>query len=299
MRDEDDERRSLAIWNAVFGRDAIGIPELRAFQRQLRAWSDALAWLEGEPVGSLFTAIRPSRPRVAVAFLAVCEHARRRGAGSALYREASRWTREQGVDQLEAVAEDGTDGMTFALRRGFVEKERNRRAVLALADVEPLPVAAPEGVEIVTLAERPDLAAQLYEIYCEATPDIPGEEDDRLPPYGEWLEHTMTGPGDRPDAVFVALAGGRALGFSKFSLNSVQPDVAFHDLTGVRRAWRGRGIAGSLKRAQIAWAKERGYARLQTENEVRNAPIRRLNERLGYRPVADRVLLLGPLAPGR
>jgi RimJ/RimL family protein N-acetyltransferase len=50
----------------------------------------------------------------------------------------------------------------------------------------------------------------------------------------------------------------------------------------VRRSHRGRGIAGALKRTQIAWAKRAGYDSLQTSNEVRNEPIRRLNEKHGY-----------------
>ena len=57
---------------------------------------------------------------------------------------------------------------------------------------------------------------------------------------------------------------------------------AFHDLTGVKRAHRGRGIAAALKRTQIAWAKENGYTALQTSNEVRNEPIRHLNAKHGY-----------------
>ena len=59
-------------------------------------------------------------------------------------------------------------------------------------------------------------------------------------------------------------------------------DRAFHDLTGVKRAHRGRGIAAALKATQIAWAKEHGYTSLQTANEVRNAPIRHLNAKHGY-----------------
>ena len=58
--------------------------------------------------------------------------------------------------------------------------------------------------------------------------------------------------------------------------------MLIHDLVGVKRDWRGRGIAGALKRAEIAWAKREGYTRLETENELRNEPIRRLNLRLGY-----------------
>ena len=72
--------------------------------------------------------------------------------------------------------------------------------------------------------------------------------------------------------------------------------MAHHDLTGVKRAWRGRGIAGALKRKQIAWAKEQGYERLSTRNEERNAPIRKLNERYGYRPTVPRLTFRGPIA---
>ena len=67
-------------------------------------------------------------------------------------------------------------------------------------------------------------------------------------------------------------------------------------MTGVKRAWRGRGIAGALKRAQIAWAKEQGYKRLATQNELRNEPIRRLNERLGYKETPGQIIVRGGLA---
>ena len=297
-RDEADELRSLEIYNGVYPRDAIGLRELRSFKQQVTAWSDVVAWDGDQPVGSAFTALRPERPAVPVSFLAVSPGARGRGVGSQLYRHASSWARSQGVEQMEAIVEEGDDAsLGFASRRGFVENERNRRVALELTDLEPPPVAPPDGIEIVTFAERPDLARQIHEVYAEGVVDIPGEEDDVVAGFDDWLAHSMTGEGDPPEAVFVALADGRAVGYSKFSLNSAQPTVAFHDLTAVRRDWRGRGVAGALKRAQIQWAKARGYERLHTENEVRNTPIRRLNERLGYRPIADRIFLVGPLAP--
>jgi len=68
-------------------------------------------------------------------------------------------------------------------------------------------------------------------------------------------------------------------------------------MTGVKRAWRNRGIAGALKRAQIAWAKAEGYERMETANELRNEPIRKLNARLGYREAPGRVVVRGPVAP--
>jgi GNAT superfamily N-acetyltransferase len=117
-----------------------------------------------------------------------------------------------------------------------------------------------------------------------------------MEPFDDWLAHDMRGSGDLPEATFVALAGEEVVGYAKFSLTAARPTVASHDMTAVKREWRGRGIAGALKRAQIVWAKEAGFERLETQNEVRNAPIRRLNERLGYRPAPGRVVMRGPIA---
>ena len=154
-----------------------------------------------------------------------------------------------------------------------------------------------EGIAIVVWADRPELIESMYDVYQEASPDIPGEEDEPLAGYDEWRLQHMGGAGDRPEATFVAVAGDEAVGFCKFHLSQAQPDVAFHDLTAVKRAWRGKGIAGALKATQIRWAKEHGYARLETMNEERNEPIRRLNERYGYRLEPGRVFIAGPLAP--
>jgi len=102
---------------------------------------------------------------------------------------------------------------------------------------------------------------------------------------------------------FVAFAGAEVVGYAKLSLSEALPDIAYHDMTGVKRAWRGRGIASALKRAEIAWAIDAGYAKLQTFNEMRNEPIRVLNERHGYvvEPGAIRVrgaLLARAVHPG-
>ena len=88
------------------------------------------------------------------------------------------------------------------------------------------------------------------------------------------------------------------VGYAKLSLSLSRKDVAMHDLTGVLRAHRRRGIAAALKRTQIAWAKQAGFAKLETSNEVRNEPIRRLNERHGYQIEPGEIALLGPLATG-
>ena len=106
----------------------------------------------------------------------------------------------------------------------------------------------------------------------------------------------MQGHSDLPDATFVALLGGEVVGYAKLNRSSSRERVALHDMTGVKRAFRGRGIAGALKRAEIAWAKAHGYEQLETSNEVRNEPIRRLNERHGYVVTPGDVVLREALA---
>ena len=87
----------------------------------------------------------------------------------------------------------------------------------------------------------------------------------------------------RPARGRVRRPGGReVVGYAKLAFSTESTERAFHDLTGVKRAHRGRGIASALKATQIRWAKEQGFGSLQTANEVRNAPIRHLNAKHGY-----------------
>ena len=116
---------------------------------------------------------------------------------------------------------------------------RDSQLVLDLTAIEPPEPDPPPGIEIVTWADRPELAQGIYEIAAEATLDIPGEEENDIGSVEEWLERDMGGAGDDPRAVFVALAGDEVTGFAKFSLSTGNRERAFHDLTGVRRAWRG------------------------------------------------------------
>jgi GNAT superfamily N-acetyltransferase len=209
--------------------------------------------------------------------------ARGSGVGSALLGELSGWARGLGYAELTGpVKEEDPSSLDWAARRGFAEVGRNSLLVLDLTAIEAPRVEPPHGIGSVTWAERPGAEAAMYEVAREAYPDVPGEDDAVMAPFEEWLSMDMQGAGDRPEATFLALADGEVVAYAKLSLSLARPTVAMHDMTGVRRAWRGRGIARALKAAEIAWAKESGYERLETQNEERNEPIRRLNERFGY-----------------
>ena len=294
---EADEQTSVDVYNAVWPHDAVSLDEVRSFKSGLVDNADLLARIHGAVVASGFAAIMPQRPDLVSVYLTVLPQQRRRGAGTGLYEAISDWARERDLGTLEAVvADNDPESLGFAQRRGFVEDHREAGVVLDLTRTDPPTVEPPDGVEIVAWAEQPDLARGLYEVVLEASPDIPGQEGEQPEPFEDWLAHDMQGPGDRPDATFVALAGDEVIGYAKFSLTEAQPRVAHHDLTGVKRAWRGRGVAHALKAKQIAWAKANGYEELRTRNDERNAPIRRLNDRFGYRPGIGRIYVRGPLA---
>ena len=290
--DDADKAASLAIYNAVWPLDALTIDEVRSFESRASAFADFIA-----PGGSAWVGLLPWRPGFGGSLVTVLPEHRRQGLGTALYERISEWLVEHGVDRMDAtVPEDDPKSIAFAVKRGFQEVERNGRMILELAAVEPEPPIPPDGVEIVTWAQRPELDRGIYEVACEGYPDIPGDREVTIEPFEEWLEHELKGAGDRADATFLAVAGDEVVGYSKFSLTEAQPTTAHHDMTAVKRAWRQRGIAGALKRTQILWAKEQGYERLATQNELRNEPIRRLNTRLGYREAPGRIVMSGPLA---
>jgi GNAT superfamily N-acetyltransferase len=246
------------------------------------------AWLlaerDDETVGAGFAVVGwHTPPHRAIGAALVPPDERGAGIGIAVLDALEGWAADHGCTELEGpVSEDDEGSLVWAANHGYHEVGRNSRLVLDLTSAEIADPAPPDGIEIVTWADRPELAQGLWEVAREATPDIPGGEEDDIGTLDEWLARDMQAASDDPRAVFVALENGEVVGFAKLSLSPESPERAFHDLTGVKRAHRGRGVAAALKRTQIAWAKANGYTSLQTSNEVRNEPIRRLNERHGY-----------------
>jgi mycothiol synthase len=291
--------RVVAVHNVVRPDDPTTVEELVDWRRQ----AEDMIWLvaadDGEDAGAGVGLVGwHSEPGTAFAEFWALPQARGCGAGTALLDELGRWSAERGSVALDTVvAEDDEPSLAWATRRGLREVGRESRLVLELDEIEAPAVEPPAGIEIVPWAERPGIERGLYEVSLEAEPDIPGEEHNEVPPFETWLANDMQGVSDRPEAVFVALAGDEVVGYAKLAFPQASSRV-FHDLTGVKRSWRRRGIAAALKRTQIRWAKEQGYAQLVTGNEARNEPIRRLNERHGYRVEPGRIVLRKDLSGG-
>ncbi len=268
-------------------------PRLENLRHNLDA-DDTLVYLvarqDGEPAGCGF--VHPWPEEFAMGHCIVVPERRGQGIGSALLAEPGRCAQSAGRQELQGdVTESDTESRAYLERRGYEVVGGEQAVALDLATHDPEPARLPAGVEIVSLADRPELAEALYEVGTEAAADIPGIEGTITLEQFRALE--LDRPTRRHDLFFVALAECGPIGYASLDDNGGE---ATNGLTAVRRTWRRRGVASALKRTQIAAAKRAGFARLITSSEERNLPMRTLNEQLGYRPEPTRstLTLRGP-----
>lgn len=256
-----------------------------------------LALADGVPVGAgacLHDDTVPSI-RLGVMDLAVDPAHRGAGIGGALEERVQSWARTAGMDALQTwTCEEDAASVGFLTRRGFTAVSRDRPVALDVAAVADLPVAPPAGITLTTLALRPDLEAGAYAVACEVWPDIPGPEPMVPESLERWREIEIAHPGTSPDRVTLALDGEQVVGYG-ILVDGARPASQYHEVTGVLRAWRGRGVAGAIKRAQLAWARSAGMTTLLTDNDDVNAPMRAVNLRLGYAPLPVTVAMRLPL----
>ena len=203
------------------------------------------------------------------------------------WREASTAARAIGKTGLEAWTTDRTPEVAaFLEQRGY---EIVRRYVISELDVTAAPEPARSSFELTTFAERPDLAHALFEIARESYPDQPGRSEQRLESIDEWRAWGLDP--HPPETYFIATEDDRALGYG---LLGIEEGVWWNRFLAIARADRGRGVASSIKRAQILWAKANGVPALRTANETRLVGLLDLNRRLGYRPLYTELVLRGP-----
>jgi mycothiol synthase len=251
-----------------------------------------IARLGDSPAGCGFVDVSPET--FARAHVVVVPAARRRGVGTALLDGVSEHARAANKTHLEGQirASDG-ESLAFFARRGFERVGGEEAVALDLAEADAVSAEAPPGVRIVSRAERPDLVEAMYAVACEAESDIPG--GDPVRPFEVWRSTEIDRPSLRPELTFVALAGDEVVGYA---ILDTLGGEHWHRLTAVKRAWRRRGVATALKRAQIEAARRGGLSRLVTTNEERNVAMRSINEALGYRPEPrlSTIVVRGPVS---
>lgn len=245
-----------------------------------------LAEVDGEVVGSGLSG--RSSFDYAGLHVRVVHTARRQGVGTALLRVLAEDAVGRGFVEAGSIVED-PGSLAFAERYGLREVDRQVEQVRTIGDeLEPV---MPDGIKVVTVAERPELWPRAYDPFAlQAIGDmathvpvvVSREEWER-----EWLMW--------PEATFLALDGDEIVGCAGLELDPKRPDRSEHAFTGIARQWRRRGLASALKRLTLRFAAEHGIREVYTWTQMGNAHMRALNERLGYRQGKEAITVRGPL----
>jgi len=131
------------------------------------------------------------------------------------------------------------------------------------------------------MARAPGCLHQVYALDMELGADVPNPEPFTPVEFTTWRHHTVDAPWFIPDAYFLAVVGGQYAGVSTL-WKPQTGDWLQQGLTGVRRAFRGRGIATALKVRTVEYARARQYRQIKTENEIHNATMIAINDRFGF-----------------
>src|SRR5512144_2561126 len=153
---EDELERWIGVAKAALD-EADTVEGYLDWKRQARETVWLLATEKGRDVGTAIGVGGWHSPEgVARGEIRVVGEERGRGVGSALLAELSRWARALGYGELTGpIREVDRGSLAWAERRGFAEVGRNSLLVLDLRAIDAPTVAPPEGIEIVTWAERP------------------------------------------------------------------------------------------------------------------------------------------------
>ena len=240
-------------------------------------------WLERRGTVHLHFDIHPERPQTQILPI--------------LY-EAMRSFLERRMSDLQGLAsgarEDETAKLQFLLARGFRQVMRSPSAALRVAEFDPANFAAcgdrlaEAKIAVFTLAQlyeiEPDWKRKLRDLRWAIIQDTPSTEPFAKPTLAQFDEMILQDPALEEEAFFVALAAdGSFIGMSNLWRNDPAGRRLDAGLTGVRPAYRRRGIATALKARTIQYARTVGAETIVTSNEENN-PMYALNLKLGFEP---------------
>ncbi|MFJ2269316.1 GNAT family N-acetyltransferase [Streptomyces sp. NPDC087849] len=136
------------------------------------------------------------------------------------------------------------------------------------------------GIRLTTLAElgdTPEHRRALYELNKECSADIP--ERGAFYSFDEYTECRLEVPPFDPQSVVIALDGEAWIGMAA---TSDRGEFVVNEMTGVRAAYRGRGVSVAMKTYGMSFARTRGARKVRTFHHPANASAIAMNRTMGF-----------------
>lgn len=237
-------------------------------------------------------------PHKFVVNVLVAPEARGQGLGRALYRHLLEQLAPFDPLSLRVQVSEGEPAaLAFATRRGFAETKRDWQARLELAGFDPAPYAAriaaleAEGTRFLRLPELGEGAERrLHALFSELRQDVPRSEPATPIDFAAFEALFLSAPDFWRDGVFLAEREGELIGMTMF-WRSERGDALHTGLTGVKRGYRGRGLATALKVRALEFARRSGAPRVYTDNDTQNVEMIAVNAKLGFQRQPARISL--------
>ena len=287
----------VAVALAVRSDDYVSVSDIREWEaNQHRAGRFMARWLayrDDVIIGSAYLGESPwvAKTMIIVHAMVHPEH-QHEGFGRSLLERAEATASDHGAKRVIGwVQETQPRSMHFVERAGFRENDREWQSTLDLDRFDP-PVwqdridrVAASGIRIIpvgTLAEeRTGWKRELHRLYVKLEADVPTMFPILEMPFDDF-EALMLGRRLVTDGFLVAMDGDQLVGLTELQFVEDIPTAIAQEMTGVRSAYRGRGIATALKAAAAIWAKQGGYTSVRTENAQSNGAMLAVNNRLGF-----------------
>ncbi len=213
------------------------------------------------------------------------------GFGKLFYQHILDELKEHDPEKLEAHArEDKKRALRFLEDRGFESTMKMWEAELKVDEFEFEEYEdleeklEDEGIVLKSLKDiehDEENKRKLYELHEDVMEDVPLPDGYTRTEYDRFIDKLFNHPRYFPEAYILAIKDDEFVGMSSHWYKEKENSL-FTGLTGVRKDYRGKGIATAMKIKAIGVAKEENIAKIKTMNETRNEDILHINEKMGF-----------------
>lgn len=253
--------------------------------------------------GSIFPYPGAAKPGSFYMHLHVTPAYQNQGVGNALLDEIEKYTREYKAKTKEIITDtydDRKSVMRFLNKRNFTEDFHYATWELDLdhfgADkfVSKVEQVKQSGIQIETLETLsktcPEWQKKAWELDWEVLKDAPAILALQQSSLDEFINKRLKHEDFRADLWFIALDGDKWIGETILAPYEADPERLYISITGVKSAYRRRGIATALKTVSIQQAQTIQAKYISTNNWENNTGIDFINQEMGFKRKPSEVL---------